>query len=564
VTVLREVALFAASRARWLRAAETAFVAVGGAVLYGLFIARSEASIPGLGSFFTLFDDAMVSMRYAANLAHGHGLVWNLTGHPVEGYTNFLWTLWMAFLHAVGLSGSSASLGVMITGAVLLLATAVAAGAVARGLTDAPGVPLLAMLLTALAYPLVFWTLRGMEVGLLACLLVVGTVLALRLDERPSRRDAVLLAVVVAAATLTRDDAALLALVLAAWLILASRTRRYGLAVAAVVLLTVALHVVLRLALYGNALPNTYYLKLGGIPLGTRLDRGLWTLRDVADATLWLPIVLAVTAVVSRRRALRRPGLLAAVVLVGFAYSVYVGGDAWEWFGYANRYLSVVLPLLLILASCGVGELLRASTRGRIAFVGAASAALAVLLTSHADTTVRVTGGVGAAVLVLAAQLSRAALVSTLVALAAAFAGSTDWHAYAQWAHSNAESVAQDALYTKTGVLLGQHTPSDATIAVVTAGAMPYYANRYAIDMLGKNDRHVAHLKPHPGPLYPGHNKWDYDYSIGKLRPDIVVQLWSDPPSSAQMADWGYVQVGYLWVHKGGRVDPATVVGLYP
>jgi arabinofuranosyltransferase len=45
--------------------------------------------------YFTLFDDAMISMRYAWNFAHGHGLVWN-AGEYVEGYTNLLMTLLMA------------------------------------------------------------------------------------------------------------------------------------------------------------------------------------------------------------------------------------------------------------------------------------------------------------------------------------------------------------------------------------------------------------------------------------------------------------------------------------
>ncbi len=30
-------------------------------------------------------DAAMISMRYARNLVHGHGLVWNLGGTRVEG-----------------------------------------------------------------------------------------------------------------------------------------------------------------------------------------------------------------------------------------------------------------------------------------------------------------------------------------------------------------------------------------------------------------------------------------------------------------------------------------------
>ncbi|HEX9189118.1 MAG TPA: hypothetical protein VGB87_18715, partial [Vicinamibacteria bacterium] len=44
---------------------------------------------------YCLFDDAMVSMRYAWNLAHGQGLVWN-PGERVEGFTNLLQTLLMA------------------------------------------------------------------------------------------------------------------------------------------------------------------------------------------------------------------------------------------------------------------------------------------------------------------------------------------------------------------------------------------------------------------------------------------------------------------------------------
>src|SRR6185312_6613950 len=37
-------------------------------------------------------DDAYITFRYARNLAHGLGPVWN-AGERVEGYTNFLWML---------------------------------------------------------------------------------------------------------------------------------------------------------------------------------------------------------------------------------------------------------------------------------------------------------------------------------------------------------------------------------------------------------------------------------------------------------------------------------------
>mgnify|MGYP004280342605 CR=1 FL=1 len=37
-------------------------------------------------------DDTFISMRYARNLAMGHGLVFNY-GERLEGYTNFLWVM---------------------------------------------------------------------------------------------------------------------------------------------------------------------------------------------------------------------------------------------------------------------------------------------------------------------------------------------------------------------------------------------------------------------------------------------------------------------------------------
>ena len=63
-----------------------------------IFIARTAFAAAGR-VWFTLFDDAMISMRYARNLAQGHGLLWNAGQAPVEGYTNFLWTLAMALVH---------------------------------------------------------------------------------------------------------------------------------------------------------------------------------------------------------------------------------------------------------------------------------------------------------------------------------------------------------------------------------------------------------------------------------------------------------------------------------
>ena len=48
-------------------------------------------------------DDAYISFRFARNLAEGHGLVWNIGGERVEGYTNALWVFLLAGIHVTGL-----------------------------------------------------------------------------------------------------------------------------------------------------------------------------------------------------------------------------------------------------------------------------------------------------------------------------------------------------------------------------------------------------------------------------------------------------------------------------
>ena len=75
----------------WRLLAMGAFSAI---CLKGLFDA--SAIIDGTRYFF-LDDDQMVSMRFARNLAEGHGLVWN-PGERVEGYSNLGWTLVMTLV----------------------------------------------------------------------------------------------------------------------------------------------------------------------------------------------------------------------------------------------------------------------------------------------------------------------------------------------------------------------------------------------------------------------------------------------------------------------------------
>src|SRR5580658_7157329 len=88
--------------------------------LWSAYFVNRSASVGIEGkTYHTLFDNAMVSMRYALNLVQGHGLVWN-AGEYVEGYSNPLYTLMMAGCIAI-FGKVQAPLAVQILGAAFLL-----------------------------------------------------------------------------------------------------------------------------------------------------------------------------------------------------------------------------------------------------------------------------------------------------------------------------------------------------------------------------------------------------------------------------------------------------------
>lgn len=561
-----------AGRPAWPDRVVAAAIVAASLGLSAAFIARTAFTVGGR-TYFSLFDDAMVSMRYARNLAHGYGLVWNPHQPAVEGYSNFLWTLWMAFLHVVRIPEATVSLAVVISGALLLVANVLIVGAIARLLTPSRLAPLLAMGLTALYYPLVYWTLRGLEVGLLATLVSAAVLLSLRLARAPSRRDLVLLCAAVAAAVLTRVDALLL-MVPAAVYATAAR-RRLGPPLLAAIVVPLAGQTAFREAYYHALLPNTYYLKVQGVPLAERLGRGAWTLLEVEAAHLWLPTVVAAVYLGFCRRP-RSAWLLAATFAIACLYSVYVGGDAWEWMLYSNRYVAPAVPLLLVLAACGLTSLDTdvVELRAALAVLGGGAAVLA-LGTRHVlpwrpeDGLGRVPLQVRPALLMLpwvalmlASRRFRPGGAARAVAvpsvLAALLFAAVNGAPIRNWIAHNGHHVHDDEQMSRYGLALRRETLPTAQIAVVWAGAIPYFSHRAAVDLLGKNDRTVAHL-PARRPFWPGHSKWDYAYSIGRLRPDVVAQLWKPTPADrASLSRWGYRHVAFdLYVR---RADPAAPI----
>jgi len=529
-------------------------------------------------------------MRYARNLADGHGLVWNPGGPYVQGFTNPLWTFIMFGVHVTGIPPRLTSVAMMALGALILLGASRSARALALTITGRPEVASIALALTAFSYPLVFWTLRGMEVGLLAWLITAAADRAIRFARDGAMANLSWLALTLTLALWTRTDALVPVLALGAYATIArsSGWRAIAAAAAAVAAIGVAGPLLFGWWYYGSALPNTYYLKLAGVTLADRLARGIPALiltigRSLVGAIL--PIA-ALALARPRGRMAREMLLLISLVFAQCAYSVYVGGDAWEWMGYANRYIAVILPSLSVLTAAGIDGAIGNARSGRLlgpafAVAVAAHAALAVMLA-------RANRGIdGFAVELFRADAARFAVAISMIALALVavslvvtrrrtIAGVavvvwllTSGVPFGRWVLENGFAVPEDERAARLGLLLRTTLAAEASYAVCWAGSIPYFAERTAIDLLGKSDPVVARMPPAIPEFVPGHNKWNLEYSLGRLRPDLACDLPRRASETPYLNSQGYRSIGgTCFIRETTRIDTdrlaAGIASLYP
>jgi len=494
-------------------------ILVGYALYTAVYIFQTSFVVSG-ERYFVLFDDAMISMRYAKNLANGHGLVWNPSGVRVEGYTNPLWVIFMAIFHLFPLPPPKMSSLIQISGAIFLLANLFFVNKIARMFTGNWLVALLSVILTAFYAPLNNWGLQGMEVSVLT--LIVSASVWIALENLHSNRFSRWLYPLLGVGTLVRIDMAVVYLVVMAFLVFADKSHRrqnlvWGIGSFVLFILGQTLF---RWVYYGDILPNTYYLKMQGYPVLLRLIHGAYVLFRFIWSFNWLLFLLPFIVLAFRRE---RAVLLATlVILAQLAYSVYVGGDAWEHRGGSNRYISIVMPIFFIFfvyAADLIRQAILIKIQPRLKASFWVSNVLLVLF-------------------VLASMLNMNLLV--------------DSKSLERWALLRQPIFIEgNKEYVHIARSLNKITTPQASIAVVSAGAIPYFTDRYALDLLGKNDVKIAHENAQGAnnpfnldKFRPGHMKWDYDYSIGELKPDVVVQLWGDSGTAQAYLDKYYLVGG--------------------
>lgn len=522
---LRSLAQPRVEKLRQMTPVEVSLLA-GFFIYAALFIYKSSFTIEGV-RYFSLFDDDMISMRYAANLAHHNGLVWNPGGGRVLGFTNLLWVLYMAMFHLLPIPAPKIALCIQASGVAFLGLSLIFVKGIAQKISaQSRSAAAVAMCLTGFYGPLVNWSVQGTEVSVLTLAVTASVWLALRAldtDAVPYGLYALL-----GLSTVCRIDMAVFAgsVLLSLAMLQPREWKRHLILGGSFILAFLIAQLGFNLLYYGNCLPNTYYLKMTGYPLWGRLAHGA-----LVGFLFVLPFLPLLWLLIKRvPRAGISPGqiIIAAAVAAQLSYSVWVGGDAWEWWGGANRYVAIVMPLFFVLLA---EALVRVS---RLA--GVVSDGMPSWMKNPR--------------LILAALVVNALLLGDINRLPSYFLLEKPLET-----SGNVEAVRQ-------ALLVRSLTDKDASIAVVWAGALPYFAQRRAIDLLGKSDEKIAkepmRLNSELGRthgFWPGHLKWDYAYSIGQLKPDVVMQLWGVQPGELPWLSSEYQAVmvgGYRWYVKRG------------
>jgi hypothetical protein len=300
----------------------------------------------GIGAWALRFtcDDAYISFRYAANLLAGHGLVYNVgETPPVEGYSNFLWTLASAAGQALRLDPAIAANALSAASAAALLLLVARFVHVRFGL-NGPRCGVVALFLGILP-PITCWTTGGLETMTFA--LAVFLVYE-RIASGPSVRGWQAGSAAAAAVLLRADGAGwALAALLVAWIDAGSRPDVRGACVRAACMLGAAVcaQLALRLAWHEDWIPNTARVKAGLSAM--RLERGA---KYAGAMLLAMPALIAapILALVATRdtsKCPRRVSVAAlAFVAVALGYAVWAGGDFLPF----GRFLVPAVPFVAL------------------------------------------------------------------------------------------------------------------------------------------------------------------------------------------------------------------------
>jgi hypothetical protein len=483
-----------------------------------LALTRSNPAFPDL------VDDAFIHLRFAHHLAQGLGLVWNPGEAPVEGFTSPLYVVLLAALEKAGFS-PIALIPVLGTGATLVILL-LSWNLGARLNPARPIENLLALILTCISPPVLYWQTAGLEIPLYTALLIAAA-----LSYLSYRQHAILtgwVGVLFAITALTRPEGLLLFGVTLAFeglIRLLKRQRLFDQPLLMMIVGFMCFYVPVffwKWAYFGELLPNTYYAKTGGGL--TQIMGGLTYVVKNFLYYIFPATVVPLALFVVRLSRMGWPKKFAfermyVVVLATSILGLCVinGGDHFP----LGRFFAPAIPLVFVVTS---------------------ASGLSDLFDDDAQ-----------------AALLRPVFLAVSLGLAIVYW--QPWNVAQQQRTISiplANPARQEHLPSwETGfILMGRTLPTiasaDDSIAAVPIGAIGYYSNLKVIDMVGLVDPVIAH-EPFD-PVYsatwrPGHDKGDGQYVLSQ-QPDyiqLIDLLTSQPMPEPDAHALQYKSIVEIW-----------------
>ncbi len=452
-------------------------------------------------------DDAYISFVYSRNLAEHGELSFNL-GDPVEGYTNFLWTVLLAALMVVGVPPelSSRLLGTGFAIGTLVVVFRITERLIGRrdGAAASPWAYLPPALLAG-SSGFACWSSGGLETQLFTFLVLFALDAYTEADVRPDRLTRV--GVLLALAAMTRPEGLLVTGLVGVHRLALNLLRDRRLRPSLDELICVAWFLGLwgpwfiwRWSYYGWPFPNTYYVKAAGettAAYDAELRKGGYhyvTLWLEQTRLLWAAPLLLASLVVVRPRTPRFGfvTLAAPLAAVYLAYVISVGGD----FMGLHRFIMPLFAIAAVLVTLGLERV--------------------VTLVPHAP--IARGGGIAAAVLLLVGF------------------GWTQWRLTedslrpGHWTDRGIDTPAYLIAYTENRAAIGRAMAGcfrDDDFSIVGgAGAQPYFGRMRGIDVFGLVSERIAH---EVAPTRPraGHNKWGPDKLLAEHDPTFVFSCYA-------------------------------------
>lgn len=417
-----------------------------------------------------LTDDAFISFRYAENLAMGNGLVYNL-GEHVEGYSNFLWVLFIAAGIRLGIPPESCALALSFlsaAGTLLVVSYFSSKSDALKGESISHFYP--AMLLAGIG-SFWIWTFGGGLESVLYAFLGTAAVLRLSFYQKtlPKRSSLVYLSLLCTLVAFLRPEGIIFfgySFLILGYQHYQSHTwkRLFWFVIPFAMLFSAYLG--WKIWYFGGLVPNTVYAKVD--PSTIQAWSGLkYVLKFFATyPVLVLFSFIAIAMVkVHRRAILTMTGFL-------FLYCFFVvlaGGD----FMYAYRFMVPVVPILVLLAYKGIEE-----------------------------------------------SFSKNHLLWILCAVIILSASQTRFHHNFKYAIENSTTVNSGRI---VGKWLARTFPKSTTIALNAAGALPFYSKLRAIDMLGLTETEIARDgTTDRNPVVIGHLKSNARFVLEK-NPELIL-----------------------------------------